>query len=63
MNFLVRFGKFLSRCYHELKTMYWPNVYDLQLYCVVVMLFIFSLCAVTIAIDLMIKYSLDYIFN
>ncbi len=63
MNIFTRAGKFLSRCYHEIVTMYWPNIYDLQLYCIVVVLFVLSLCALTFFMDFTIKYFLDYLYN
>ena len=63
MNVFIRIGKFLSRCYNEIIHMYWPSLYDLELYCALVILFVLSLCTLTFFIDFVIKYSLDYIYN
>lgn len=63
MNTFRKISTFLSRCYYELVHMYWPSIYDLQLYCIVVIFFILFLCTLTVFIDIAVKYLLYYFYN
>lgn len=59
-----KISKFLKECYNELRhKIVWTNIYELQSYCVIVMLFIFIVCAVTLLLDFSVQYILSYLYK
>lgn len=64
MNIFSRLKNFLSKCYYELKNnVTWIDIYELQSYCIVVIIFLISICAIVLMSDFTIKYLLNYLYR
>lgn len=64
MNIFSRFKNFLGRCYNELRNnVTWIGIYELQSYCIIVIIFLISVCTVVLLSDFTIKYLLSNLYR